>query len=69
MSPPGDVAQARGGPTATRPRVVLIGPPGSGKSTVARELAALLGVAARDTDTDVETRAGKPISDIFVVDG
>ncbi|WP_433500595.1 shikimate kinase [Sphaerimonospora sp. CA-214678] len=49
--------------------VVLIGPPGSGKSTVGRLLADHLGVPFRDTDSDVEAVAGKPVSDIFVEDG
>ncbi|MEO3814523.1 shikimate kinase [Sphaerisporangium sp. B11E5] len=53
----------------TTPRAVLIGPPGSGKSTVGRLLADRLGVGFRDTDTDVEAVAGKPVSDIFVDDG
>lgn len=52
-----------------RPRVVLVGPPGSGKSTVMRELSQRLGVPGRDTDHDVEQRAGKPIRDVFVDDG
>lgn len=51
------------------PQVVLVGPPGAGKSTVAALLAEWLHVAVRDTDADVEVQAGKPISDIFVDDG
>lgn len=54
---------------AVRPVVVLVGPMGSGKTTVGRGLAARLGAALRDTDADVEVRAGKPVSDIFVDDG
>jgi len=51
------------------PRVVLIGPPGSGKSSVARALARTLGVTRRDTDADVERAAGKPIAEIFIDEG
>jgi shikimate kinase len=50
-------------------KAVLIGPPGSGKTTLGRLLAERLGVEFRDTDTDVEAAAGKPVSDIFVEDG
>jgi shikimate kinase len=38
----------------TRPVVVLVGPPGAGKSTVGRAVADRLGVGFRDTDGDVE---------------
>lgn len=55
--------------TAAGPKVVLVGPPGSGKTTVGRAVAQRLGVSFRDTDSDVERRAGKPISDIFIEDG
>jgi shikimate kinase len=51
------------------PRVVLVGVPGAGKSTVGRLLARKLGVEFRDTDTDVEAVAGMPITDIFVTLG
>jgi shikimate kinase len=51
------------------PRVVLVGPPGAGKSTVGRLLAARLGVGFRDTDADVVAVAGKPINEIFFDDG
>jgi shikimate kinase len=49
--------------------VVLIGPPGAGKSVVGPLVAARLGVEFRDTDADVGTVAGKPVSDIFIEDG
>jgi len=52
-----------------RPIVILIGPPGAGKTTVGGLLAARLGVSFTDTDTEVESVAGKPVSDIFVEDG
>lgn len=51
------------------PCVVLVGPPGSGKSTVVRLVADLLGTEARDTDTDVEQATGTSIADIFVDHG
>lgn len=53
----------------TGPVVVLVGPPGAGKTTVGRLLAVRLGVAFRDTDADIEHLAGKPIPEIFVDDG
>jgi shikimate kinase len=52
-----------------KPVGVLVGPPGAGKSTVGELVAAALGVEFRDTDTDIETAAGKPIPEIFVDDG
>jgi shikimate kinase len=51
------------------PVVVLVGPPGSGKSTIAKLLAERLQVTHRDTDADIEAGAGKPIAEIFVDEG
>lgn len=53
----------------TRPRVVLVGPMGAGKSTVAALLGAAWGVPVRDTDQDVERAEDRPIADIFVESG
>jgi len=51
------------------PVLVLVGPPGSGKSTVGRLAADRLGVGFRDTDADVEAAAGTPVAEIFVEQG
>lgn len=51
------------------PRVILIGPMGAGKTTVAELLGQRWGIDVRDTDADIVARAGKPVSEIFVEDG
>lgn len=55
--------------TEPGPRVVLVGPPGSGKTTVATALAARLGLPVHDTDAAVEADTGTSIADLFVVHG
>jgi shikimate kinase len=49
--------------------LVLVGPPGSGKTSVGLVLADRLGATFRDTDHDVEVASGRPVSDIFVESG
>ncbi|HYB81166.1 MAG TPA: shikimate kinase [Mycobacterium sp.] len=51
------------------PRAVLVGLPGSGKSTIGRRLAKALGVSFVDTDVAIEQRTGRSIADIFATDG
>lgn len=51
------------------PTVVLVGAPGSGKSTVGTLLSTRLGVPFQDVDATVEARAGKPVAEIFADDG
>lgn len=53
----------------TRPMAVLIGPPGSGKTTVGLALAAAWAVGFRDTDADIESATGQSIADIFLAEG
>ncbi len=52
-------------PLGSAETVSLAGMMGSGKSTVARELARLLGRRLVDTDAEVERRARRPVAAIF----
>ena len=49
--------------------LVIVGAPGSGKSTVGKRLAQRLGVEFRDVDEVIETAVGKPVGEIFADDG
>ena len=51
------------------PKAVLIGLPGSGKSTIGRRLAKALGTTLVDTDAVIEQKTGRTIPDIFANDG
>jgi len=51
------------------PRVILIGLPGSGKSTTGRRLAGMLRVRFADTDELIEHDAGRTVREIFAAEG
>src|SRR5699024_12711779 len=59
----------RGDHAMSRPRLILIGPPGAGKPSVGRLLAEFWQVTYRDTDADIEYTEGRPIADIFLDEG
>lgn len=49
--------------------VVLVGLPGSGKTTVGRQVARLLGTAVSDIDEIVAAAAGMPVAAVFATHG
>lgn len=50
----------------TGPALILVGPPGSGKSTVGRMAADRLGLEFRDFDDDIERAHGIPAGELVV---
>lgn len=50
-------------------KIVLIGPPGAGKSTIGKVLAKRLQRDFIDTDKKIEEKVGKKIGEIFTEDG
>lgn len=51
------------------PRIIFIGPMGSGKTTIGSLVAEKLKVPFRDTDLVIEEECGKSVSEIFLEDG
>lgn len=51
------------------PKAVLVGLPGSGKSTIGRRLAKALDLKLLDTDAAIEQTTGRTIADIFATGG
>lgn len=56
-------------PPTAREKVVLVGMMGSGKSTLGRAVAARAGCAFADVDAVVEADAGRPVREIFRLEG
>jgi len=63
------VVTGAGAGRAAGPVLVLVGPPGAGKTTVGELVAARLGVPFADTDRLVEAGAGSSVADLFVQRG
>ena len=51
------------------PPIILIGPPGAGKTSVGKALAKKLSLNFHDSDKVVEEKSGKSIPEIFISDG
>ncbi len=49
--------------------IILIGPPGAGKTSVGKALAKKLALNFLDSDKVVEEKSGKSIPEIFITDG
>ncbi|MEM7808360.1 MAG: shikimate kinase [Planctomycetota bacterium] len=52
-----------------KPRLILLGPRGSGKTTLGRGLARELRLPFVDTDAEIERAAGRTIAEIFADEG
>lgn len=65
-----DAAGRMSGPGSTPPkRVFLVGPMGSGKTTLGRRVADLLGLDFHDCDDEIERSTGVSINLIFDIEG
>ena len=51
------------------PKAVLVGMPGSGKSTIGRRLAKAMDLPLLDTDLKIVETTGRTVADIFATDG
>ncbi len=69
MSTEGPASTTTHSPVQTTTRIILIGPPASGKTTTGALVAALLGWRFVDTDAEIERAANLTIADIFAREG
>lgn len=65
VAPPPDPIAADLDPRLRARTIVLVGLMGVGKSSLGRRLATALELPFRDADSEIETAAGRPVSEIF----
>jgi shikimate kinase len=65
MTPTFRTSQPGSAADPSKPHVILVGLPGSGKSTVGKAVAARTGRSFLDLDVEIERREGESISQIF----
>jgi shikimate kinase len=63
------VNDAKAGSAPSAHHVVLVGMMGSGKTTVGRRVAAVLGRPFADSDEIIEARTGRTVAEIFAAEG
>jgi shikimate kinase len=69
MNPTFRTSQPGSAADPTKPHLILVGLPGSGKSTVGQAVASKTGRTFLDLDQEIERREGRSISQIFAENG
>lgn len=69
MTAPDAVASQDPVKRVSRPRVVLVGPPGAGKSTIGRRLSRALNCGLVDSDQLIEEAEGRTCGEVFSQEG
>ena len=69
MTPTFRTSQPGSAADPTKPHLILVGLPGSGKTTVGQAVAERLGRTFLDLDQEIERREGRSIAQIFAENG
>src|SRR5665213_2687632 len=69
MTPTFRTSQPGSAADPSRPHLILVGLPGSGKTTVGQAVAAATGRTFLDLDSEIERREGRSIGQIFAENG
>jgi shikimate kinase len=69
MTPTFRTSQPGSAADPSRPHIILVGLPGSGKTTVGQAVAERLGRSFIDLDLEIERREGRTVADLFAEKG